>query len=131
MKLWIVFSCFSLPDERRLLLFSMVHYIYELRYSRMDQEKFVEDSLIKTWSDMICLGRPYHFKVLKAVFHNFYFIGCFSITGFLVTMDIEKAFDSLDHIFLISVLKKFGFGKKLYYLDRNFIKRSTIVCHKW
>ena len=39
--------------------------------------------------------------------------GCFSITGFLVTMDIEKAFDSLDHSFLISVLKKFGFGKTL------------------
>ena len=38
--------------------------------------------------------------------------GWFNITGFLVTMDIEKAFDSLDHIFLISVLKKFGFGKK-------------------
>ena len=30
--------------------------------------------------------------------------------GFLVTMDIEKAFDSLDHTFVISVLKKFGFG---------------------
>ena len=29
--------------------------------------------------------------------------------GFLVTMDIEKAFDSLDHTFGISVLKKFGF----------------------
>ena len=27
--------------------------------------------------------------------------------GFLVTMDVEKAFDSLDHTFLISVLKRF------------------------
>ena len=33
-----------------------------------------------------------------------------NIEGFLVTMDIEKAFDSLDHNFLIAVLKKFGFG---------------------
>ena len=33
-----------------------------------------------------------------------------NIEGFLVTMDIEKAFDSLDHIFLISASKKFGFG---------------------
>ena len=29
---------------------------------------------------------------------------------FLVIMDIEKAFDSLNHTFVISVLKKFGFG---------------------
>ena len=34
----------------------------------------------------------------------------FNKEGFLVTMDIEKAFDSLDHTFAISVLKKFGFG---------------------
>ena len=34
----------------------------------------------------------------------------FNIKGFLVTMDIEKAFDSLDHDFLSSVLTKFGFG---------------------
>ena len=27
-------------------------------------------------------------------------------------MDIEKAFDSLDHNFLISTLEKYGFGKK-------------------
>ena len=29
----------------------------------------------------------------------------------LVAMDIEKAFDSLDHHFLILTLEKYGFGK--------------------
>ena len=33
------------------------------------------------------------------------------VNGYLVTTDIEKSFDSLDHTFLISVLEKFGFGK--------------------
>ena len=32
------------------------------------------------------------------------------IPGNLVTMDLEKAFDSLDHDFLSCALKKFGFG---------------------
>ena len=32
--------------------------------------------------------------------------------GFLVTMDVEKAFGSLDLKFLISVLKKIRFGEK-------------------
>ena len=31
--------------------------------------------------------------------------------GFLVIMDIEKTFDSLDHNFLISALGKYGFGE--------------------
>ena len=34
-----------------------------------------------------------------------------NIESFLVTMDIEKAFDSLDHNFLISTLEKYGFGQ--------------------
>ena len=36
--------------------------------------------------------------------------GWFNTAGFLATMDIGKAFDSLDHSFLISFLKKFDFG---------------------
>ena len=31
--------------------------------------------------------------------------------GFKVAMDTEKGFDSLDHIFFMSVLKKFCFGE--------------------
>ena len=37
------------------------------------------------------------------------------IPSFLVTMDTEKAFDSLDHNFLLSVLKKIGFGQNFIY----------------
>ena len=39
----------------------------------------------------------------------------FNVSGYMVTMDIEKAFDSLDHTFLLKVLKKIGFGE-------NFIR---------
>ena len=32
------------------------------------------------------------------------------IEGLLMTVDIEKAFDSINYFFLMCVLKKFGFG---------------------
>ena len=32
---------------------------------QMELVKFVEDSLWKIWSDIICLGRPYSFKFFK------------------------------------------------------------------
>ena len=35
------------------------------KYSRIDQVKFVEDSLYKIWSDIVCLGNPYHLKSFK------------------------------------------------------------------
>ena len=32
--------------------------------------------------------------------------------SFLVTVDVEKAFDSVDHLFLIAILEKIGFRTK-------------------
>ena len=41
-------------------------------------------------------------------------IGCF-----LVTMDIERAFDSLDHNFLIYTLEKYGIGQNFLLWVKN------------
>ena len=50
------------------------------------------------------------------------------INGYLVTMDIEKAFDSLDHSFLLSVLKKFGFGEKfLNWVEIILTKQESCI----
>ena len=38
-----------------------------------------------------------------------------NIDGFILTMDIEKAFDSVDHPFLFATLERFGFDP--YFLD--------------
>ena len=32
------------------------------------------------------------------------------ISGYLMTIDFQKAFDSLNHTFLLATLKKYGFG---------------------
>ena len=48
--------------------------------------------------------------------------------GFLVTMDIEKAFDSLDHTFVISVLKKFDFGNNFVsWIETLISKQESCV----
>ena len=49
------------------------------------------------------------------------------LQGFLVTMDIEKAFDSLDHNFLISVLEKYGF-RKMFFLWVKILLRDQMSC---
>ena len=43
-----------------------------------------------------------------------------NLPGYLVTIDIEKAFDSVDHTFLCATLRKFGFRE-------NYIKWIQIL----
>ena len=50
-------------------------------------------------------------------------------TGFLVTIDVEKAFDSLDHNFLISTLEKHGFGQNFILWVKILLKdqKSCVI----
>ena len=51
--------------------------IYGSRCSRMDQVKFMEDSLQKIWSDMVCLeisDMVLNLVLNKVVFHKFYLV---------------------------------------------------------
>ena len=50
--------------------------------------------------------------------------------GFLVTADIEKSFDSVDHSFLLAVLQKYGFGERLI-KSNNDIKGLDIYGHNF
>ena len=38
---------------------------YGTKYSWMDEVKFVEDRLLKSWRDVVCLSRPYPFKLFN------------------------------------------------------------------
>ena len=55
------------------------------------------------------------------------------IKSYLVTTHIEKAFDSLDHSFLIFVLKKFGFGEvsligsKYFCITKNCVYWTVVL----
>ena len=84
---------------------------------------------IKNWRPKVFAGKPKHIlpsiislnqiayvekrcisKKGRLIFHIMGVSGKESIPGYLVTMDLEKAFDSLDQDFIICVLKKFSFG---------------------
>ena len=46
------------------------------------------------------------------------------IDGLLMKIDIEKAFDSVNHFFLISVLKRYGFGDDFIKWIKTLIKNQ-------
>ena len=56
----------------------------------------------------------------KTFFRSLQVTDFLNIRGLVVTVDIQKAFDSVNHLFLITALKKFGFGE-------TFIKWMQIL----
>ena len=68
-------------------------------------------------------------KTGRLIFDIMEICGKENIPGYLVTMDLEKAFDSLDHVFLICTLKKFGFGDSFINWIKIFLddKQSCVI----
>ena len=59
---------------------------------------------------------------------RFYHATIRQMEGFLVMMDVERAFDSLDHKFLISFLKKLGYGQNFVSWIKMILKNHQL-CH--
>ena len=53
------------------------------------------------------------------------------IEGLLMAVDIEKAFDSINHSFLICVLKKIWIWQQISKMDTNANEKPGIVCYQW
>ena len=47
-----------------------------------------------------------------------------NISGILFSANFEKAFDSIEHAFLFSVLKSFGFGPQFIQRVRTFLNNA-------
>ena len=48
----------------------------------------------------------------------------FGVEGYLVTVDIQKAFDSINHCFLQSVLKRYDFGENFIHIIKTLLKNQ-------
>ena len=60
-QLWLILNNGTILN----LDFKIFQWLFGTKYSRMDQVKFVEDSLKKFEGIIVCLRRPYHFKTFK------------------------------------------------------------------
>ena len=78
--------------------------------SKALSEKLKEVLLDLTYSQQTAYVKNRHIRESGRLTSDVKEITEKNIEVFLVTMDIEKVFDSLDHNFLISSLKKYGFG---------------------
>ena len=53
-----------------------------------------------------------------------------ALEGFLVTRDIEKAFDSVNHCFLLQILPKFGLGIDFVSWSKMILKNLASLTEK-
>ena len=53
------------------------------------------------------------------------------IEGLLTAVDIEKSFDSVNHSFLMCVLKKSWIWQRILKMDTNLNEKPGIVCYQW
>ena len=51
---------------------------------------------------------------------------CNQVPGILLSADFEKAFDSIDHTFILVVLEKYGFGPDFINAVRTMVTRLDI-----
>ena len=54
-----------------------------------------------------------------------------NLKGYVITTDVEKAFDSLNHSFLMSVLKKIDFGPSFLEWIEAVLKKTRVMCQRW
>ena len=95
-----------------------------------DHLKQVMHSIV--YSDQTCsvVGRSI-FSNLHLIRDNLDMINKTDETGILVTLDQMKAFDRVDHEFLMRVLTKFGFGPSFCRWVSTFLSNvfSRIICN--
>ena len=54
-----------------------------------------------------------------------------NIDGYIMTVDIEKAFDSVDHTFLYSCLKSFGFDVSFINWVKGVVRKTRKLRSQW
>ena len=78
---------------------------------------------------------------IRSVSDLLYYVDQNNLDGYLVSVDMEKAFDSVDHTFLMSTLRKYGFRpnfiqwiKVLWNKQVSCVMNNGVynwICYKW
>ena len=67
----------------------------------------------------------------KLIYDILEITGTLNLKGYLVTIDIEKAFGSFSHSFLMAVLKKFDFDSGFLEGIEAVLKNEQSCYHRW